>query len=127
MNRAKTYFRDLSGSVKPSLARSSQRRISTITSENAHNYHVHARQENAGRRIEEVARSKYYSEPDRDYYAEKNAQQYLLQKTKLVLRKQNLNGGVARQEPEQPKLEQKPKASQEWALHIVSYKKYFCQ
>jgi hypothetical protein len=107
------------------LARSSQRRISTITSENAHNYRVHARQENAGRRIEEVTRTKHYSEPDRDYHAEKYAQQDLFQEAERVSRKQNLNGGVARQDSEQPKPEQKPEASPEWILHVVSNKEYF--
>jgi hypothetical protein len=113
--------------MEPLLARSSQRRISTITSENAHNNRVDARQENAGRRIEEVARAKYYSEPDRDYHAEKGAQQDLFQETELVFLKQNLNGSVSRQEPEQPKPEQKPEASQEWILHAVSNKEYFYQ
>src|SRR6266851_5199949 len=64
LNRTKTSVHDLSARLKPSSPRSSQRGISTITSENAHNYRVHARQENTGRRIEEVARAKYYSQPD---------------------------------------------------------------
>src|SRR5205807_1220679 len=103
----------------------SQRRMATIAGENACGYRVHARQEYARDRVEEVACTKSDSECDRDYYAEKYAEQALFQHAELVSWKQYLNSRITRQETEQPKTKQKPEASEERILHVVRNQEYF--